>query len=771
MSGNAVPLQLRASHPVDPPPESGAADSDELRGAALQQAPWRRLAALSSGLDHTERFLASAGFERAPWLAVGFAAGIAAWFALPDAWHWLALIAAAFGASIVALAAMSEHGRFPYLRQSIAALGLVIAAGCGVIWMKSALVGTPAIERAYVGEIAARVLSRQEQPADGRVRLVLATREPGTGRPITVRVNVPIEDDPSQVREGMAVRLKVRLMPPAPPMLPGSYDFAQTAWFDGLAATGSALGPVVPLGGPVEGVSLLGRIQRSLAEHVHSRVAGSPGGIAAAFASGDRGGIAQTDEDAMRDAGLTHLLSVSGLHVAAVIGAAYLLALRLLALSPALALRTRLPLVAAAVAATVGLGYTLLTGSEVPTVRSVIGSLLVLAAVALGREPLSLRMLAVAGFGVMLPWPEAVVGPSFQLSFGAVLAIIALHGSGPMRRYMAAREEPWWAKLVRHLGEVLMTGTVIELAILPVTLYHFHRAGVYGAFANVIAIPLTTFVSMPLIALALLLDVVGLGAPAWWGVDKSLTLLLQIAHFVAGQPGAVTLLPAMGGGSYVLFLAGGFWLALWRGRLRLWGGIPVLLGTVGLLLVHTPDVLISGDGHHVGFTGLAGNNLVVLRDSRSGFSRQNLQEQAGMSGPVILLDKWPGARCNSDFCALEVERGGRQWRFLLSRGTNPVSLRDLAAACERMDIVVSDRRLPWSCKPAVLRADRAMLDRTGGLALDLTAGKVSTVAEEQGSHGWWHPHTRPPHPSIGALAKPEASAAPRLAPRDSTSPQ
>ena len=128
----------------------------------------------------------------------------------------------------------------------------------------------------------------------------------------------------------------------------------------------------------------------------------------------------------MRDAGLTHLLSISGLHVSAVIACVYLLALRLLALWPWLTLRIRLPLVAAACGAGAGIGYTLLTGAEVPTVRSCLGSLLVLGALALGREPLSLRMVAAAAFAVMLLWPEAVVSPGFQMSFAAVVAIVAL---------------------------------------------------------------------------------------------------------------------------------------------------------------------------------------------------------------------------------------------------------------------------------------------------------------------------------------------------------
>ena len=662
------------------------------------------------------------------------------------------------GVAAGAQALMREDGRYPFLRQSIAALALMIGAGSGTVWMKSALVGTPGIARPVAATFSGIVLGRQEQPADGRTRLMVAIRDPFAPRVIKVRINVPTERDAAGAQEGALVRMKARLMPPAPPMLPGSYDFARAAWFQGIAATGTVLAPVEVITPNLSGQSPIDRIQRTLARHIHGEIDGSPGGIAAAFATGDRGGITQTDEDAMRDAGLTHLLSVSGLHVSAVIGGMYVLALRLLALSPWLALRFRLPFLAAGVAAGTGIFYAVLTGAEVPTVRSVLGALLVLIAVALGREPLSLRMLAVAGFGVMLFWPEAVVGPSFQLSFGAVLAIIALHGSAPMRAFIAHREAPGWERIGRHVIEVLLTGVVIELALLPITLFHFHRAGVYGALANVVAIPLTTFVTMPLIALALLLDVVGAGAPVWWAVGQSLSLLLGIAHFVAEQPGAVTKYPAMGGWAYALFLAGGLWLALWRGKARLWGLVPVALGTAALALLRPPDVLISRDGRHVGFTGVAPDRLLILRDSKSDYAKDNLAEIAGMSGELITLDQWPDARCNDDFCALELQRGGRTWRFLMARGKNPVPIRDLVSACERVDVVVADRRLPWACKPAVLKADRAMLEQNGGLTLDLASGRITTVAGTQGEQGWWRPRIVAPAASAGPTASGEPPA-------------
>jgi competence protein ComEC len=290
---------------------------------------------------------------------------------------------------------------------------------------------------------------------------------------------------------------------------------------------------------------------------------------------------------------------------------------------------------------------------------------------------------------------------------------------------------------------LLATGVVIELAIMPLGLFHFHRAGVYGALANVFAIPLTTLVTMPLIAVALVLDLVGAGGPAWWLCGKSIDAMLALAHWVAAQPGAVTTLPAMGRGSIALFVAGGLWLALWRGRLRLVGLVAVAGATLSLAAVRPPDILVSGDGRHVGITG-AGDSLLVLREERSDFTRDNLNELAGMDGELRQLDHWPGASCNRDFCSAVLRRAGRDWRLLIGRGRDPVPERELAAACERADLVISGRWLPRSCRPALLKADRHLLGRTGGLAIDLAKARVTTVAETQGDHGWWVPDADKP---------------------------
>lgn len=718
--------------------------ADRVRSAALQHRPWNRTRRLSRGLAGLELILSHAERDWGGWSTVLLGAGIGAWFALPSRPWWSAWCLAWIGLAAALFACRRLQADFPQIRRASVIVSLLLGAGCLAAWGRSEVVGTVPIARPVTGTFTARLLEREEQPALKRDRLVLAMREPAGGdsagaRAIKVRVN--LSDDQAgaeQLEPGALVRFKASLMPPAPPMLPGAYDFARSAWFAGLAATGTVLEPVTVIE-RANGNRTLAELRAALSSHVRSRLDAAAAGIAAALVTGDRGGIAEDDDAAMRDAGLAHLLSISGLHVSAVIGGVYLLALRLLALSPWLALRFRLPVVAAGTGALAGIGYTLLSGSEVPTVRSCIGALLVLLALALGREALSLRMLAVAAFCVLALWPEAVTGPSFQMSFGAVLAIVALGSSEPARRFLAPRDEGVVMKAWRHFAMLLLTGVVIELALMPIGLYHFHRAGVYGALANVVAIPLTTVVIMPLVGLALVLDLAGAGAPAWWLAGQAIEMLLALAHGIAGLPGAVSVTPGMSTGAFALFVAGGLWLGLWKGRWRLLGLVPAAFGILLLTTTPPPDLLVSGDGRHVGLVSETGERLYLLRDTNSDFVRDNLMESAGIEGEPVLFDQWPGARCNADFCSVPVRRDDRTWHLLVSRGRDAVPERALAAACDRADIVIADRWLPSACRPNWLMVDRAMLDGTGGLAIDLSRGEVTTVAEGQGEHGWWRP--------------------------------
>jgi competence protein ComEC len=445
------------------------------------------------------------------WLPVGLLTGIAAWFTLPDPPAWIAFLLLTGGAvsAFLALAPGTRWGR------ALAIFSLAAAIGCGLIWWRAEQAAAPRIEREQLMRLTATVESVQTLAAEEAVRLVV--RPFGDGLPVRLRVNVDHDKLPAGLVPGATISLRAWIMPPAPMAVPGGYDFSRAAWFQQIGGTGRALDISVTAAPTEQGLAArLAGWRQDLSARIRTELGNNgEGGIAAALATGDQFGIPDADAEAMRRSGLAHLLSVSGLHLTAVVGAVMLLTLKLLALSPTLALRFRLILVAAGAGALAGVAYTLLTGAEVPTVRSCIAALLILLGIALGREALTLRLVAVGALIVLLLWPESLPGASFQMSFAAIVAIVALHENPRVQAWVSRRDEIWPLRLGRFLFALILTGLAVELALMPIALFHFHKAGLYGALANVVAIPLTTFVIMPLEALALLFDAFGLGAPFW----------------------------------------------------------------------------------------------------------------------------------------------------------------------------------------------------------------------------------------------------------------
>lgn len=664
------------------------------------------------------------------WAPVALGSGISAWFWLNNPVSWLGWI----GGCCLLAACGLWLPRGSRMQRIIIMLALLSAAGGLLVWGKALLWGEKPMARAAMVELSGTVDSVQAVPAQQLTRLLVSTDT--AGLPQRIRVNLADADRVAGLGAGATIHFRAYLMPPAPPAVPGAYDFAQKAYFDGIGASGRILPPVQVLNSASKP---LGSWRQRLFAHIRERLPGGEGAIAATLATGDTGAISEADADAMRRSGLAHLLSISGLHVSALIGAAIFLIARLLALSRRIALHWPVLAIASAGGALAGIGYTLLTGAQVPTVRSCVAALLVLGGLALGREAISLRLVAVGALIVLLLWPEALVGPSFQMSFVAVMVIIALAESRWFKQLTHARSEAFWRRAGRSLVALFITGIAVEAALLPIALTHFHQSGLLGAFANLVAIPLTTFVVMPFEALALLLDSFGMGAPAWWVVGKALWLLLKVAHITAAQAAGVLALPLFGPGALVAVMGGLLWLILWISPLRWWGLLPMAAGLAMMARAPAPDLLVTGDGRHLAVRGPDGR-LALLRGKAGDYVRDTLGGVAGEGryGENVMaeLASLPHARCSRDVCAVDLERNGRRWRIMATRTREHLPWAELVRDCAAADIVVSDRRLPRGCTPRWLKLDRTELARQGGAAVYLEQAKVVRVHDTDDRHPW-----------------------------------
>ncbi|HEV7369070.1 ComEC/Rec2 family competence protein [Arenibaculum sp.] len=662
------------------------------------------------------------------WLPVLAGAGIGIYFALPaEPPVWIGPVVAA--ALSVALAAARRS--MPTL-VAFAALAAV-AFGFAAAQVRTAAVSAPVLTRGSGPVVVTgRVVVMERGEGAARVTLdevAIAGMEPAA---TPERVRLHVSERHGEVMPGMTLRVRAFLQPPPGPVMPGSFDFGRQLFFARIGAVGRSIGPVEPVDGAGSMLSSAAaeRARRVLADRILDSLDGARAGVAAALVAGEQRAIPAEAMEEIRISGLAHLLSISGLHVGLVAGLVFFAVRALLAMVETVALRFPIKKWAAVPALTAAVGYTLLVGAPVPTQRAALMTGIVLGAMLLERNPFSMRLVAFAAAVVLLLQPESMLGPSFQMSFGAVIALIAAYESLGSRfaAWRAGAGMPLRAAL--YLFGLVLTSLVASLATLPFGLHHFQQIQFYGVAANMIAVPVTSFWVMPLGLVSVAAMPFGLESWPLEAMALGIDVILGTASVVAGLPGASGLVPAMPVWGLTALALGGLWLVLWTRRWRLLGLIPVALGFASILLAPRPDLLVSDDGRVVALRD--GGGHLLLSTKRAGrFDAQTWLRHDGRADAEAWPAQGPGAggalACDPQGCIWNA--GGKRvaiaWRY-------EAFLEDCLAA----DIVVAPELYGRCAAPvAITRGD---LLRKGAHALRLgTDGvRIETVADARGSRPW-----------------------------------
>jgi competence protein ComEC len=674
------------------------------------------------------------------WLPVAFGAGIGLYFILPEEPPlWLG-IAVAVGAVVAAMLGRSHAGIL------VTAVALVaIGAGFAAAQWRAALVAAPVLEQRWgPARLDGRVVAVEIRPEGRRVildRVEMAGLTPSR-TPSQVRVNLRGRAMEGSLKPGERVSLRAVLMSPPGPAAPGAYDFQRQAWFDRLGAVGFAVTPpraIEGAPGPAGWRLKINALRQAVVERTLEAIPGPAGAIAAALLTGEMGAIPPDVMAAMRDSGLAHLLSISGLHIGLVASIVFVILRQILALIPRVALAYPIKKWAAVAAFLAITFYTLFATPGVPTQRSWLMTSVVLFAILIDRTAITMRLVAWAAFAVLALLPESLLGPSFQMSFAAVVALIAAW------EVLRERFADWRAGggVVRRaavsLAAVGMTTLVAGFASAPYALYHFNRFAAFGLVANLIAVPLTGIWVMPLAVAAALLWPFGLQdwalVPMGWGVE----IIIGVAQMVAGWGGAVALLPAMPVWGLVAVTLGGLWLCLWRTRWRL-AGVPVIaLGLLSIALTRGPDVLVSGDGKLVAVRGADGL-LQLSSDRAAPLTRESWLRRAGQEDVTL----WPSEGASLDGL-LVCDPAGCLYR---ARGQVVALVRDTAALaedCGSASVVVAIVPVRRKCAGAQAIIDRFSLWRDGGHALWLERDGVviDSVRQSRGVRPWVPPAPTP----------------------------
>jgi competence protein ComEC len=679
------------------------------------------------------------------WAPVLLGCGIAAYFALT----FEPAPAAAGGALLIAAIV-----RWRWREGSVAAIagGAIFATVLGF-----------ALAQGRAQTVAAPVIAseRSTLAVTGWIELVEPREE--RGERLTIQVHdiagLAPERQPSRVRvrtltadptlkAGDAIIVRAMLSPPAGPSLPGGYDFARQAWFQGLGGVGYTLSPLqrttieTPMPWDVWSRATFNRLRQTIAQRISSVLPGERGAIAVALITGERGGISAATNAAYRDSGLIHILSISGLHMAIMAGAIFFTARFLLALIPAIALRYDIRKWAAIAGALGALGYLAISGASPPAVRSFLMVLIMFVAILLDRPALALRNVALAALAMLIIMPESLIDVGFQMSFAAVVALVAGYEAWRDRRdpNAPAPERGWlWRAPLIFLSGIIASTLIASLAVAPFGTYHFHQSQQYAMLANLLAVPAVNIVIMPAALATLLTLPLGLETAPLQIMGLGISFMSAVANWVAALPGSVIRVSAIPTASFALFVMGGSWLLLWRTRLRVWGLAAIAAGFVLAPFGERPDLLVNRSGTLVAARGTDGH-LSALAGRSDHFDLGRWLERDGDGRPPASVADAPPSgtifACDGNGCVARIK--GRE----LAVPRHASALRD---DCPRANILVLRHDLPKGCTPSALVIDASALRREGAHALTIsgTETHITTVAGLHGRRPWtWDPTER-----------------------------
>jgi len=376
--------------------------------------------------------------------------------------------------------------------------------------------------------------------------------------------------------------------------------------------------------------------------------------------------------------------------------------------------------------------YLALSGAAVPTVRSWIMMCIVLIAVMLDRPALTMRNVALAALAILIIAPESLFDPSFEMSFAAVIALVALYERLAQRGWLGGSDiSPVFRAL--HKGWALLLGAgvttlVAGTAVAPFAVYHFHRMTHYGLVANLVAAPLVSLLIMPMAVVSLIAMPFGLEAWPLRAMGLGIELMVATGKWVASWPGAVSILPQISGLALVLIVLGGLWLCLWQTRARALG---LVIAAVGLALApqaQRPDVLIEREGATAALRA-EGGNLVFPPATAASYSVDNWLLADGDERDAAAASDQGAFRCDSLGCIGVVK--GKTVALIRHPGA-------LEEDCRRADIVIAPFTIGKKCPAARVIVDRRMLKAEGAHALYIEGLSIrtETVAAARGRRPW-----------------------------------
>lgn len=556
--------------------------------------------------------------------------------------------------------------------------------------------------------------------------------------PYRVRVTSKYLPD---VNAGDRIRLKARLLPPAHAVLPEGYDFAHEAYFQSMGAVGSVLGQIQKLpSGSLTLSDRLDRFRNALAMRIEQTVGGDEGAIAVAMVTGKRDLLSSDAKDLIRRAGIFHIITISGIQMTLVSGIIFSFTRRVLALSTTLVIHWPIKKISALVAMLGAVAYDLVTGSRVGTMRALAMTLILLWAVVFDRRALTMRNLAFAIFAVLILEPEAVMGVSFQLSFAAVAALIAvMEARANSPDQTASSSEAPLPRMLQKVGRLLLATLCATSATAPFIAYNFHEMNLYVLIGNPLTLAMIECVAVPGALLGTALYPLGLDMPIWLFVGLGVKCVLFVARWIAIAPWASLHLPAFAPWSLPCFALAVASMVIWRSwGMRASSIVFFTAGLVGGVCGPHYDILIPPSGDELAFRDSHRRLWFAGRHHNAFTEAQWLAADGDERDPLQAL----AATCDRQSCAIDATWQGQK---------HPISLvlqydafKDI---CPHAFLVVTPLTAPSDCQPPLL-FDERKLAQTGavGITFTTTSPRITTNRDADLDRPWYPAPFKPWRP-------------------------
>jgi competence protein ComEC len=685
-----------------------------------------------------------------PWVPIAFGTGIAFYFAADHEPVLPVAVVTALGLGVVAF--LLRRAKF----FAVAVMAASVAAGFATATFRTAHVAHEVLVKpAYSVSLSGFVEARDIRERTDRF-ILRVTQMDGPRLPTKLdRVRLSVRKGTAPA-VGSFVEFKARLQPPLAPLRPGSYDFSRDLFFQGIGASGFVTGGIKARDPPAAGgfslryAAFMQDLRDGIDARIRATLDGDKRAIATALLTGRRDAITTPVNDAMFISGLGHVLSISGYHMAVMAGVVFFVIRALLALIPVLTVAAPIKKWAAAAALAAATFYLLLSGAEVATQRSYYMTAFVLIAVMVDRRAITFRTLALAAIVVLVLAPEALVHPSFQMSFAATLGLVALVQIG-MPRLFATPENSTAAKVALWGGRELMTLALASLvagfATTPYAAFHFHRVTPYGLLANLAAMPVVSAVVMPAGMLGLVAMPFGFDGFFWWLMGVGIDWMIVVTEWVAALPGAIGRITAFGTGPLIVSSLGIVLLGLLRTPLRWTGAALLLVSVIWLFATPQPDVLISGDGHNVAVRGPDGR-LHLMKTAKDAFLVKEWLAADADDRDAANVSLGEGVSCDDEGCVAPMASGR-----LVALSLKPDGLAD---DCARAALIVTASPAPAGCRATAIELKR--LRAQGAMALHWTRrGLVIDAVRARGTNRPWSPSAGDVETEVessGTLARP-----------------